>query len=216
MSIYYSKAKGQEESRESTLERELKLKLRAKKLLEKEYEVYRGRTPKSRLAHEANSQHLAGGVGSSTQGYYPYPIVFHAAQGPWLWDVDGNKYVDLNGGFGSLLVGHSHPLIVESLINQLGNLGTLYVAPSDLNAQVANLLCERFGIESVRFTNSGTEATHDALRVARAFTKRDKIVKVEGGYHGHHDEVLISVKPSLSLAGPADHPRAVPASGGIP
>ena len=97
---------------------------------------------------------------------------------------------------------------------QLDN-GTLFVTPSELNADVAELLVERFGFDLVRFTNCGTESTMDAIRAARGYTGRSKIIKVEGGYHGHHDEVMVSMKPSLDVAGPADAPIAVPATAGI-
>jgi glutamate-1-semialdehyde 2,1-aminomutase len=97
---------------------------------------------------------------------------------------------------------------------QLGN-GTLFVTPCELNAVVAELLGERYGLPMWRFTNSGTEATMDAIRVARGVTGRDKIVKVEGGYHGHHDEVMISMKPPLDKAGPADSPIPVPSTAGV-
>jgi glutamate-1-semialdehyde 2,1-aminomutase len=93
--------------------------------------------------------------------------------------------------------------------------GTLYVTPCELDAEVGELLAERYGLAMWRPTNSGTEATMDAIRVARGATKREKIVKVEGGFHGHHDEVMISNKPPLDKAGPADAPFSVPQSGGI-
>jgi glutamate-1-semialdehyde 2,1-aminomutase len=93
--------------------------------------------------------------------------------------------------------------------------GTLFVTPCPSNAEVAELLTARYGFPLWRFTNSGTEATMDALRVARAATGREKIVKVEGGYHGHHDEVMVSMKPSLDKAGPADAPYSVASSAGI-
>jgi glutamate-1-semialdehyde 2,1-aminomutase len=97
---------------------------------------------------------------------------------------------------------------------QLDN-GTLFVTPCEANAEVAELLAERYQLPMWRFTNSGTEATMDAIRVARGVTGRDKLVKVEGGYHGHHDEVMISMKPPVSEAGPPDAPRAIPATAGI-
>jgi glutamate-1-semialdehyde 2,1-aminomutase len=103
---------------------------------------------------------------------------------------------------------------VEAIQKQLAD-GTLFVTPCELNLTVAEEIKARFGVDLVRFTNSGTEATMDAIRVARGFTERDKIVKVEGGYHGHHDEVMISTKPPLKEAGDPDKPRAVPSSLGI-
>ena len=118
-------------------------------------------------------------------------------------DVDGNEYVDYDMGFGALFAGHMHPAVRDAVQAQLDD-GTLFVTPCELNAEVAELLGDRFGLPMWRFTNSGTEATMDAIRVAKGATGRDKIVKVEGGYHGHHDEVMISMKPPLDQAGPAD------------
>jgi glutamate-1-semialdehyde 2,1-aminomutase len=104
---------------------------------------------------------------------------------------------------------------VRRAIDQQLDLGTLFVSPCEDNAEVAEMLAERYGLPMWRFTNSGTEATMDAIRVARASTGRDKIVKVEGGYHGHHDEVMISMKPPIAVAGPARKPFSVASSAGI-
>jgi glutamate-1-semialdehyde 2,1-aminomutase len=117
-------------------------------------------------------------------------------------------------GFGALFVGHRHPAVLRALDAQIAQ-GTLFVNPCESNAEVAEMLAARYQLPMWRFTNSGTEATMDALRVARAATGRHKICKVEGGYHGHHDEVMVSMKPALHLAGPADAPNSVPASAGI-
>jgi glutamate-1-semialdehyde 2,1-aminomutase len=154
------------------------------------------------------------GVPSSFQAYDPHPIVVRRAQQAWMEDVDGNRYIDFDMGFGALFSGHCHPLVREAVERQLDD-GTLFVTPCEMNAEVAELLGERYGLPMWRFTNSGTEATMDAIRVARGVTGREKIVKVEGGYHGHHDEVMISMKPALSAAGPADAPTPVPATAGI-
>jgi glutamate-1-semialdehyde 2,1-aminomutase len=129
-------------------------------------------------------------------------------------DVDGNRYVDFDMGFGALFAGHCHPAVRRALEVQLDN-GTLFVTPCEANAEVAEMLRDRYQLPMWRFTNSGTEATMDAIRVARGVTGRQKIVKVEGGYHGHHDEVMVSMKPSLDVAGPADAPIAIPATAGI-
>jgi glutamate-1-semialdehyde 2,1-aminomutase len=117
-------------------------------------------------------------------------------------------------GFGALFAGHMHPAVRGAVSTQLDD-GTLFVTPCPSNAEVAELLTARYGFPLWRFTNSGTEATMDALRVARAATGREKIVKVEGGYHGHHDEVMVSMKPSLESAGPPDAPKSVASSAGI-
>ena len=129
-------------------------------------------------------------------------------------DVDGNRYIDYDMGFGALFAGHCNPIVRQAIEEQLDN-GTLFVTPCEANADVAEMLADRYGLAMWRFTNSGTEATMDAIRVARGVTGRDKIVKVEGGYHGHHDEVMISMKPPIDEAGPADAPRAIPATAGI-
>jgi glutamate-1-semialdehyde 2,1-aminomutase len=154
-------------------------------------------------------------VPSSFQSYDPHPIVAARAQDSWLEDVDGNRYLDFNMGYGALFAGHCHPLVREAIAAQL-DIGTLFVTPCEDNAVVAELLAARYRLPMWRFTNSGTEATMDAIRVARGQTGRDKIVKVEGGYHGHHDEVMISMKPALEVAGPASAPFAVPATAGLP
>ncbi|MEQ1704040.1 MAG: aspartate aminotransferase family protein, partial [Ilumatobacteraceae bacterium] len=132
----------------------------------------------------------------------------------WMEDVDGNRYIDYDMGYGALFTGHCHPLVREAVERQLDN-GTLFVTPCEMNAEVAELLGERYNLPMWRFTNSGTEATMDAIRVARGVTGRHKIVKVEGGYHGHHDEVMISMKPPIDMAGPADNPTPIPATAGI-
>lgn len=193
----------------------LELAERAKRLTETELSVFRRRTPKSQKLNERAWASMPAGVASSFQYYAPHPVMADRAKGSHLWDMDGNEYVDFNMGYGALFSGHSHPLLAAALHEQIER-GTLFVTPCESNALAAELLKARFGMDQFRFTNSGTEATHDAIRCARAFTGRTKIVKVEGGYHGHHDEVMISMKPSLAEAGPADSPNKVPATLGIP
>jgi glutamate-1-semialdehyde 2,1-aminomutase len=187
---------------------------RAKEITARELEVYTGRTAGSQSATERARKVLPLGVPSSFQAYDPHPIVVRRAQAAWMEDVDGNRYVDFDMGFGALFSGHCHPSVRDAVERQLDN-GTLFVTPCEENAEVAELLGQRYGLPMWRFTNSGTEATMDAIRVARGITGRDKIVKVEGGYHGHHDEVMISMKPPVSEAGPPDAPRAIPATAGI-
>ncbi|MFN8015401.1 MAG: aspartate aminotransferase family protein [Acidimicrobiia bacterium] len=188
---------------------------RAKEIVEKEIDLYESRTKESSIHTARAKKVLPRGVPSSLQFYDPHPVVAQSAQGAWLTDVDGNEYVDFNMGFGALMAGHCHPILKEVIKEQLEK-GTLYVTPCDTNAEVAELLCERFGMDMFRFTNSGNEATSDAIRVARGFTGKDKIVKLEGGYHGHHDDAMISVKPPLDKAGPEDAPYSIPSSLGIP
>jgi glutamate-1-semialdehyde 2,1-aminomutase len=187
---------------------------RAREITKVELQAYEARTSASRVATDRARRSLPLGVPSSFQAYDPNPIVAKRARGSWLEDVDGNHYVDFNMGFGALFAGHGHPLLKRAVADQLDD-GTLFVTPCEDNAVVAELLAARYGFPLWRFTNSGTESTMDAIRVARGFTGRDKIVKVEGGYHGHHDEVMISMKPALEAAGPSNAPRPVPATAGL-
>lgn len=185
-------------------------------IVAREEAAFRRRTPSSQKIHKRAEASLPMGVSSSFQAVPPYPLFIDRAEGSHIWDIDGNEYIDFHLGFGSLLVGHSHPVLVEALRDQLGK-GSLYSLPCPDTVYLAEEMVRRFApIEQVRFCNSGTEATMDALRLARAHVGRDKIVKIEGSYHGHHDTVLMSTKPSFEAAGPADRPHTVPASKGIP
>ena len=187
---------------------------RARQITARELQVYMQRTAGSQRATERARKVLPLGVPSSFQAYDPHPIVVSRAQDSWMEDVDGNRYVDYDMGYGALFAGHCHPLVRQAVERQLDN-GTLFVTPCEMNADVAEMLAARYGLPMWRFTNSGTEATMDAIRVARGITGREKLVKVEGGYHGHHDEVMISMKPKVELAGPADNPTPIPATAGI-
>src|SRR5947208_9323010 len=185
-------------------------------IVAREESYFKKRTPRSHEIHERGKASLPMGVSSSFQAVPPYPLFISRGEGSRIWDYDGNEYLDFHLGFGSLLVGHSHPVLVEALRDQLGK-GSLYSLPCPDTVYLAEEMVRRFApIEQVRFCNSGTEATMDALRLARAHVGRDKIVKIEGSYHGHHDTVLMSTKPSVEAAGPAERPHTVPASKGIP
>jgi glutamate-1-semialdehyde 2,1-aminomutase len=188
---------------------------RAKVITERELARYAERTVASQRATARARKVLPLGVPSSFQAYDPHPIVVRHAAGPHMVDVDGHEYVDFDMGFGALFAGHMNPLVRAAVEAQLGD-GSLYVTPCELNAEVAELLRDRYRLPMWRFTNSGTEATMDAIRLARGATGRTRIAKVEGGYHGHHDEVMISMKPPLELAGPPDAPNSVPGTEGIP
>ncbi|MFM7045315.1 MAG: aminotransferase class III-fold pyridoxal phosphate-dependent enzyme, partial [Ilumatobacteraceae bacterium] len=193
---------------------DLGLAERAKQITARELDLYVRRTPGSQAANERARKVLPMGVPSSFQAYDPHPVVVRRAQSSWMEDVDGNRYIDYDMGFGALFSGHCHPAVRTAIESQLDD-GTLFVTPCEMNAEVAELLAARYGLPMWRFTNSGTEATMDAIRVARGLTGREKIVKVEGGYHGHHDEVMISMKPPIAEAGPADAPIAIPSTAGI-
>ncbi len=191
-----------------------RLAARAKLITSRELQRYSDSTQGSQRANARARRVMPLGVPSSFQAYDPYPIVVRRAEGAYMEDVDGHRYVDFDMGFGALFSGHGNPLVRDAVSRQLDH-GTLFVTPCEMNAVVAELLGDRYGLPMWRFTNSGTEATMDAIRVARGVTGRDKIVKVEGGYHGHHDEVMISMKPALDKAGPADAPIPVPSTAGV-
>jgi len=167
-----------------------------------------------RLAQRAGLA-LAGGVTSSWQITRPQPVWLSHGKGSKIYDVDGNEYVDLHGGYGAALAGHGHPAIVEAVRGQV-TLGTHFAQPTPAAILVAEELTRRFGLPLWRFANSGTEATMDAVHLMRAITGRDLIIKVEGCYHGHHDSVQVSVCPEADETGPANKPAQVPSSTGIP
>ncbi len=177
--------------------------------------IFIERQPESaRLAADAR-QALAGGVTSSWQISRPQPVWLSHGSGSKLYDVDGNDYVDMHGGYGVSLAGHGHPAIVAAVQNQVTR-GTHFAQPTRDALTVARELTSRFGLPQWRFANSGTEATMDAVHLMRAITGRDLVIKVEGCYHGHHDSVQVSVYPDPAEVGPADRPASVPASAGIP
>jgi len=145
----------------------------------------------------------------------PYPTYGRKGVGSKMWDADGNEYLDFNMGFGSLVAGHSHPLLVEALRERLAS-GTVLGLEFEDSYKLGDAIKERFDVDLVRFSSTGMEATMHAMRIARVHTGRSKILKFEGCYHGSHDNLLVSVKPKKGRAGNAKHPTAVPASLGTP
>jgi glutamate-1-semialdehyde 2,1-aminomutase len=186
-------------------------------IIEEQEKVFIRRQPESaRLAGVATGS-LAGGVVSSWQISRPQPVWLSHGKGSKLYDVDGNEYVDLHGGYGVSLAGHGHPAIVQAVRSQVER-GTHFAQPTEAALAVAAELSRRFGLPQWRFANSGTEATMDAVHLMRAITGRDLIIKVEGCYHGHHDSVQVSVCPDSDSddRGPAERPNSAPSSAGIP
>jgi glutamate-1-semialdehyde 2,1-aminomutase len=188
---------------------------RLDELIAGQEELFLRRQPRSRELAERARGSLAGGVTSSWQIARPQPVWISHGAGSRVWDVDGNQYVDLHGGYGVMAVGHAHPRVVAAVSERVRR-GTHFAQPTEEAIAVAEELARRFRQPLWRFANSGTEATMDAVHLMRAITGRSRIVKVEGCYHGHHDSVQVSVYPPPSELGPAERPASTPASSGIP
>ena len=152
---------------------------------------------------------MPGGVNSPVRAFKNIngnPIFFEKAKGAYLYDADGNEYIDYIGSWGPMIMGHSHPKIVEAVKNQV-ELGTSYGAPTGLESDVARLIKKCIpSIEKIRMVNSGTEATMSAIRLARGYTGRNKIIKFDGCYHGHVDSLLIKAGSGVSTFGLPDSP----------
>ena len=152
---------------------------------------------------------MPGGVNSPVRAFKNIngnPIFFEKAQGAYLYDADGNKYIDYIGSWGPMIMGHSHPDVVNAIKKQV-DLGTSYGAPTSLESDVASLIIKNVpSIEKIRMVNSGTEATMSAIRLARGYTNRNKIIKFDGCYHGHVDSLLIKAGSGVSTFGLPDSP----------
>lgn len=181
---------------------------RVAELMEQEWARFTGQHPGSAAHHARALDSLPLGVTSSFQHWDPHPIAIASARGAWLTDVDGRALLDLSMGFGAMLVGHLNPTVVAAVTRVL-EVGTLFVTPSPQATDVAERFQRRFGLDQLRFANSGTEATMYAVRSARAYTQRHAIVKIEGGYHGGYDALSVSVKPDVAEAGPEAAPVPV-------
>ena len=180
---------------------------RIKELTEREERVMNERTPKSRELYERARRTMPNGVASSYQSREPWPMFLTRGEGQYVWDADGRRLIDYHNGFGSMVVGHANPAIVRAVEERM-RLGSHFSAPTEDAAFVAEELGRRFGLPKWRFTNSGTESTMDAIRIARGATGRDTIVKILGSYHGHHDGVMVSV--GVSLDWEETEPDAIP------
>src|ERR687894_2421029 len=176
---------------------------------------FKERQPRSRALIGEAGEVLAGGATSSWQIARPQMVWLSHGEGSRIFDVDGGEYVDLHGGYGVGAVGHGHPKIVEAVAGRAPR-GTHFAQPTEDAIVVAGELAKRFGLPLWRFSNSGTEATMDAVHLMRAITERDLIVKVEGCYHGHHDSLMVSVSNGEGEIGPVERPRSAPSGTGIP
>lgn len=157
-------------------------------------------------------QHIPGGVNSPVRAFRGVggdPVFFSRAEGPWLYDADDKRYIDYVGSWGPMIAGHAHPDVIRAVQDMAGN-GLGFGAPTEIETEMADFLCEQVpSMDMVRMVNSGTEATMSAIRLARGFTGRDRIVKFEGCYHGHSDALLVK-------AGSGTLTLGVPTSPGVP
>ncbi len=176
--------------------------------------TYEKNTPKSKELYEKSIQILPGGIGGSAASYAPYPMSVEKGEGAKIWDVDGNEYLDFNLCWGALMVGHRHPKIIQGLQETL-QAGTMFGLHHEESIEAAEALIDRFPIDKLRFVNSGSEATLYAIRLARRYTDKGKIMKVEGSYHGVMDSLHISKKLPMGKAGPKSHPTPIPYGKGI-
>jgi glutamate-1-semialdehyde 2,1-aminomutase len=188
---------------------------RLRALTETERTKLLARTQRSDAYYERALSVMPRGVPSSFQAADPRPIYLTHGEGSRVYDVDGHEYVDFHNGFGVMCVGHAHPAIVRAVSERAAR-GSHFAAPTEGAIVVAEELKRRFGLPQWRFTNSGTESTMDAIHLARAATGRDLVLKIEGSYHGHHDAVMVSVRPALDQLGERGVPASVPFGAGHP
>lgn len=180
---------------------------RVEEILKQEWEQFTKGTGKSAEESRRSFKSLPLGVTSSFQHWDPYPISIASAKGAYMTDVDGRKLLDLSMGFGAMFAGHLNPTVIEEIESSLST-GMLFVTPSPISTDAAERICKRFEIDQVRFTNSGTESTMYAVRVARSATDKMGILKIEGGYHGSYDPFVVSSKPPVDKIGNPEKPKA--------
>ncbi|MEO6496527.1 MAG: aspartate aminotransferase family protein [Solirubrobacteraceae bacterium] len=184
-------------------------------LTERESTALDQRTRASGSLYERAGRVLSGGVASSYQSRDPWPLYLERGDGPKVWDVDGNELWDFHNGFGAMVQGHAHPVIGRAVSERYGS-GTHFAAPTEDAVVVGEELVKRFRLPKWRYTNSGSEATMDAIRIARGLTGREPILKIFGSYHGHHDAVMVSIGVEYDQIGEVDAPSSLPYGGGIP
>jgi len=188
---------------------------RIKELTEREAARLNERTVASQRMFERARKVLAGGVASSYQLREPWPIYLSHGEGQCVWDVDGNRMFDFHNGFGSMTQGHAHPAISRA-VSERAPRGTHFAAPTEDGVWVAEELARRFRLPKWRYTNSGSESTMDAIRIARAYTGRDTVMKIFGSYHGHHDTVMVSIGVEYERIGDRENLESLPYGAGIP
>jgi glutamate-1-semialdehyde 2,1-aminomutase len=188
---------------------------RIRELTQREEKILDERTGKSADMYRRANRTLAAGVASSYQVRDPWPIYLEQGDGPKVWDIDGNEMWDFHNGFGSMVQGHAHPAIGKAIADRYAK-GTHFAAPTEDAVVVGEELAKRFRLPKWRYTNSGSESTMDAIRIARAVTERDTVMKIFGSYHGHHDTVMVSIGVPYDKIGDRDNLASLPYGAGIP
>ncbi len=188
---------------------------RIRALIERERSQLDERTQRSAAMYRRARESLSGGVASSYQARDPWPIYLTHGEGAVVHDVDGNRMWDFHNGFGSMVQGHANPAIVRAVGERVA-MGTHFAATTEDGVVVAEELVRRWGLPRWRYVNSGSEATMDAIRIARGYTGRDTIVKIFGSYHGHHDAVMVSIGVEYDRIGDRENYASLPYGAGIP
>ena len=184
-------------------------------LTKQELDALNERTGGSAELYGRANKVLSAGVASSYQLRDPWPIYLERGKGPKVWDVDHNELWDFHNGFGSMVQGHAHPAIGNA-VKERYELGTHFAAPTEDAVVVGEELARRFRLPKWRYTNSGSESTMDAIRIARALTGCETIMKIFGSYHGHHDAVMVSIGVEYDKIGPRENPASLAYGAGIP
>ena len=184
--------------------------------IDKEITEYATKTQRSRALHEEALAVMPGGNSRTTTFFDPYPFYFQRGQGAHIWDADGTDRLDFNNNYTSLVLGHAPPDVIKA-VQAVAEQGLSFPGPTEHEVRLAEMLTRSVpSMQSLRFTNSGTEATMNAVRLARAFTGRHKLAKFEGAFHGTHDWVMVSVSPDPKTAGNRRKPKPVASSAGVP
>ena len=184
--------------------------------IDQEVTEYAAKTARSRALFEEAVAVMPGGNTRTTTFFDPYPFYIQRGQGAHVWDADGNDRLDFNGNYTALILGHAPPAVIKA-VQEAAELGLSFPGPTEHEVRLAEALARRIpSMQRVRFTNSGTEATMNAVRVARAFTGRPRIAKFEGAFHGTHDWVTVSIAPDPKAAGARRRPKPVASSEGVP
>ncbi|MFR5858677.1 MAG: aspartate aminotransferase family protein [Clostridia bacterium] len=191
------------------------MKEKALEYFESVKKIYADARPNSRRLHTEACKYMPGGDTRTATFFLPFPNFIKYGEGAYMYDEDGFKLLDFQNNYTSLIHGHAHPETVEAVREQIAK-GSAYTAPFEKQIELSKLLTQRFpSVDMIRYTNSGTEANMHALRIARAYTGKAKIIKTEGGYHGTTDVFEASVDPNIKKAGTLDQIKVIPESSGV-